>query len=87
MLGLSRAGGFVPRLQFSNEPVAIGYVELTGATPGARVGATLELSLTANGPALVTVPLAIESPSAGRYVAKGAVPIGALPPATTSSAR
>jgi VWFA-related protein len=80
VLGLSRAGGFVPRLQFSNEPVAIGYVELTGATPGARVGATLELSRTANGPALVTVPLAIESPSAGRYVATGAVPIGALPP-------
>ena len=80
VLGLSRAGGFVPRLQFSNEPVAIGYVEMTGATPGARLGATLELSRTPNGPALVAVPLAIESPSAGRYVATGAVPIGALPP-------
>ncbi len=80
VLGLSRSGGFVPRLQFSNEPVAIGYVELAGATPGARLGATLELSRTTNGPALVSVPLAIESPSAGRYVATGALPIGALPP-------
>ncbi len=80
VLGLSRAGGFVPKLQFSNEPVAIGYVEMTGATPGARLGATLELARTANGPALVAVPLAIYSPSTGRYVATCAVPIGALPP-------
>jgi VWFA-related protein len=80
VLGLSRAGGFVPKLQFSNEPVAIGYVEMSGATPGARLGATLELARTTNGPALVAVPLAIDSPSAGRYVATGAVPIGALPP-------
>jgi hypothetical protein len=79
VLGLSRAGGFVPKLQFSNEPVAIGYVEMIGATPGARLGATLELARTTNGPALVSVPLAIDSPSAGRYVATGAVPIGALP--------
>jgi hypothetical protein len=80
VLGLSRGGTFVPKLQFANEPVAIGYVEMTGATPGARLSATLELARTTNGPALVTVPLAIESRAAGRYAATGAVPVGALPP-------
>ncbi len=29
LLGLSRGGGFVPRLQFTTEPVAIGYVEMS----------------------------------------------------------
>jgi len=80
LLGLSR-GGFTPRLQFGAEPVVIGYVELAGAPPGAAVTATLDLSDTVNGPARVAVPLAIEAGAAGRYVAKGALPIGALPPA------
>jgi hypothetical protein len=79
VLGLSRAGGFAPRLQFTTEPVVIGYVEMSGAPAGAKVTATLELANTANGPALVAVPLTIEG-GADRYVAKGALPIGALPP-------
>lgn len=79
LLGLSR-GTFQPRLQFTNEPVAIGYVELSGAAPGAKLTATLELADSPNGPARVTVPLTIEPGAAGRYVAKGALPIGALPP-------
>ena len=33
-----------------------------------------------NGQPLVAVPLAIESASANRYAATGAVPLGALPP-------
>lgn len=80
VLGLSRDGGFVPRLQFTTEPVAIGYVEMAGAAAGTQVGATLELSRTLNGPALVQMPLAIESPGTNRYTARGALPIGALPP-------
>ena len=79
LLGLSRGGAFVPRLQFTTEPVAIGYIEMYGAAAGAKVTATLELSNTLNGPALVTVPLAIEAAGKDRFVAKGAVPIGALP--------
>ncbi|MEX2272361.1 MAG: hypothetical protein WD690_12860 [Vicinamibacterales bacterium] len=80
VLGLSREGNFVPRLEFSTEPVAIGYVELYGGTPGMRVSATLEIAREQNGPALISVPLAISPAGEGRYVAKGAVPIGALPP-------
>jgi hypothetical protein len=79
LLGLAR-GTFQPRLQFTNEPVAIGYVELSGAAPGAKLTATLELADSPNGPARVTVPLTIEPGAGGRYVAKGALPIGALLP-------
>ena len=80
LLGLSRGGGFVPRLQFTTEPVAIGYLEMYGAAAGAKVSATLEVASTLNGPALIPpVRLAIESAGKDRYVAKGAVPIGALP--------
>ncbi len=78
MLGLSRAGTFVPRLQFGNEPVAIGYVEIYGGAAGMRVTAALELARTLNGPAILTVPLAL-SQGDRRHIATGAVPIGALP--------
>ncbi len=80
VLGLSRDGTFVPRLQFTTEPVAIGYVEMYGGASGAKVTASLELSSTLNGPPLVTVPLAIQGVGENRYVAKGALPIGAVPP-------
>ena len=81
LLGLSRGGTFVPRLQFAAEPVVIGYVEMGGAPAGAKVAATLELADSTNGPARLSVPLTIEAGASGRYVAKGALPIGALPPA------
>lgn len=79
VLGLSRAGGFSPRLQFTTEPLAIAYLELAGAPTGARVMAALEVSESMNGPALVSVPLAIEGTAENRYRATGAVPLGALP--------
>jgi hypothetical protein len=80
LLGLSRAGGFQPRLQFTTEPVVIGYVEMSGAAPGAKVQATLELADAPNAPARLSAPLSIEAGASGRYVGKGALPIGALPP-------
>jgi hypothetical protein len=80
VLGLSREGGFFPRLQFGAEPVALGSLEIYGGSPGARVSATLEVAATMNGPALVTVPLAIAPGGGDRYIATGAIPIGALPP-------
>lgn len=81
LLGLSRGGTFVPKLQFTTEPVAIGYLEMYGAAAGAKVTATLEVAGSLNGPALMPpVRLAIEAAGKDRYVAKGAVPIGALPP-------
>jgi hypothetical protein len=81
VLGLSREGSFQPRLEFSTEPVAIGYVELIGGTAGASVLAQIEVAQSATSPALITTPLAIEaSREAGRFLAQGAVPIGGLPP-------
>ena len=80
LLGLSRDGRFVPRLQFTTEPVAIGYVELYGAPAGSKVLASLEVASTLNGPPLASVPLAIEAAGPERYIARGAVPIGALSP-------
>jgi hypothetical protein len=80
IFGLSRGGLFVPRLQFSTEPVVIGYVEMSGAAPGAKVSAILELADAPNTVARLSVPLAIEAGAGGRYTAKGALPIGALDP-------
>ena len=80
ILGLSRDGGFTPKLQFSTEPAAIGYLEMYGGNPGMKVSSALEVAATLNGPALAVAPFAIESAGNGRYVARGAVPIGALPP-------
>jgi VWFA-related protein len=79
VLGLSREGNFLPRLQFGAEPVVLGYVEIYDGTPGMRVTAALEVATTLNGPAILTVPLAIQ-PMDTHHVAQGAVPIGALPP-------
>ena len=80
VLGLSRDGAFVPRLEFSNEPVAIGFLELYGGAPGLGVSATLELARTLNGPALLTVPLSFAAGADGRYTARAAIPLGALAP-------
>ena len=79
VLGLSRAGGFAPRLQFTTEPLAIAYVELEGAPEGGRLSAALEVSQSLNGPPMVTVPLTIENSGANKYRAMGSVPLGALP--------
>lgn len=79
VLGLSRAGGFAPRLQFTTEPLAIAYVELEGAPEGGRLSAALEISQSLNGPPMVTVPLSIENSGANKYRAMGSVPLGALP--------
>jgi hypothetical protein len=79
ILGLSRGGAFVPRLQFVGEPVVIGYVEMSGAPAGAKVTTMLELADAPNAPPRISVPLTIEAGASGRYVAKGALPIGTLP--------
>jgi len=81
VLGLSRNGNFVPRLQFSTEPVALAYLELYGGTPGAKIAAIVEVAQNVESAAILTAPLAIDpSGEEGRYLATGAVAIGALPP-------
>jgi hypothetical protein len=44
------------------------------------VSATLEVARDLDGPALVTLPLALKRADESRVVATGPVPLGALPP-------
>jgi VWFA-related protein len=81
VLGLWRDNAFQPRLQFSTEPVAIAYLDVVGGVAGAAVAAFVEIARTANGPAIATTRLALESTSdPTRFTASAAVPIGGLPP-------
>lgn len=80
VLGLSREGVFVPRLQFSNEPVAIGRVEIFGPVPP-RGLVRFELARTPDGPAIVSVAgtlTATDDPD--RHLSTGALPIGGFLP-------
>jgi hypothetical protein len=79
LLGISRHDTLVPQLQFGNEPTAIASFDIYGGTAGMRVSAAVEVARDVDGPALVTLPLALAGVDEGRVVAKGAVPIGALP--------
>ena len=79
VLGLSRAGGFLPRLEFRAEPVALAYLELYGEADDAKVSVDVALSLT--GPALVSVPAATQATKdPKRHTATAAIPVGALTP-------
>jgi hypothetical protein len=80
LLGISRHDTLVPQLQFGSEPTAIASFDIYGGAAGTRISATLEVAREVDGPALVTLPLALAGADEGRVVAKGAVPIGALPP-------
>jgi hypothetical protein len=81
LLGVSRGGGFQPRLHFTTEPVALGYLEISGGTAGTAVTAMLEVATTLNGPAFVTTRLALDATNdPTRFTATGAIPIASLPP-------
>ena len=80
VLGLSRDGQMIPKLEFSSEPSALASFEIYGGAPGTTVTAWLEIARTIDGPPVVAVPLAIHARSDGRYVATGTVPLGALAP-------
>jgi VWFA-related protein len=80
VLGLSRSGVFVPTLEFGTEPVAIASFEIYGGAAGTPLFSALEVARTLDGPALATLRLTLERAAEGRYVATGAIPLGALPP-------
>ena len=80
VMGLLRDGKFEPKLQFTTEPLAVAYVEFEGAPADAKVSAAVEVSQTLNGPAIVSVPLAVQSSGTSRFAAMGSVAVGALPP-------
>ena len=78
VLGLSR-GGFVARLQFGKEPVAIAYLELYGGKPGQPVSAVFEVARTLNGPPIVTMPGTMAA-AGDHYSVTAPIPIGNLSP-------
>lgn len=81
MVGLSRGGGFSPRLVFGTEPVALAYMEIYGDTNGAPVSIALEIATTPNGPAALSIPGAVaDTRATDRRIATAAIPIGGLPP-------
>lgn len=80
LIGLSRPERLTLQLQFGAEPTAIASFDIYGGMPGLRMAATLEVAREAEAAPLVTVPLALARADDSRVVAKGAVPLGALPP-------
>lgn len=80
LLGLTREGGFTPRLQFTDEPVAIGMVEIYGPTSSSAM-VSFELARSPEGPAIVSVPGTFtRTPDGSRVISTGALPIGGFLP-------
>ena len=80
MLGVSRGGTTSPLLEFGSEPTAIAYFDIYGGAAGLPLAARVEVARDLDGPALVTLPLALTRGDAGRVLASGTLPLGALPP-------
>lgn len=81
VLGVSRPTGFEPRLVFSTEAAAIGYLEIYNGQAGMALSVTIELATTLNGPALATLPAVLSATNEpDRFIARATIPIGALAP-------
>ena len=80
ILGLSRNGDFLPKLQFGQEPVALALFEIYGGSVGAKVSVVIEVATTLNGPAMFQMPAAISATQEkDRYEVTSPIPIGSLP--------
>jgi hypothetical protein len=80
-LGLSRSGGFQPRLQFSTEASALAHVEVYGGAAGMPLSVVFEVSETTDGAPLFRVPGVLSAtPEDGRFSATGTISVGLLPP-------
>ena len=72
--------GFMPQLQFSQEPEITVYFELYGRPAGA-FGALVELAETADGPALTSVqPTPAATPIQDKFLFTAKLPIASLKP-------
>jgi hypothetical protein len=81
VLGLAREGNFMPKLQFTTEPVAVTFLDIYGGQQGQKVGAWLELAQGPEAQPFLMVPLVVEATSRpDQFKAMGAVPVGSLPP-------
>jgi len=80
VLGTQQGGGFVPRLDFTSEPVAIGLVEIYGVPKGGKVTVELDVVSTAEGTAIATAQTTISpGKSDDMRVAFGGFSIATLP--------
>ena len=82
VLGLSRGGGFAPRMLFDAEPVALGYVDIYGSADLRDVTVAAEIARTIDGvPVMPSIPGAVRTVAdEPRLIATVALPIGALVP-------
>ncbi len=81
MLGLSRPSGFVPRLVFGPEPVALAYLEVYGAPADSPVSIVMELATSVDGPPMLRIPGAVgDVRRDSQRIATGAIPIATLKP-------
>jgi hypothetical protein len=81
LLGLQPGGKFAPRLQFTNEPEAVAYLELYGASEAMRVGAAIEVSNTTDGKAFSTQAGTFASLGEdGKYAITAKIPLANLAP-------
>jgi VWFA-related protein len=80
VLGLSRDGQFLPRLQFGAEASAIVQLEIYGGKAGTPIVAMLDVSDSSNGKAMAAMRLIAQGTGEpDRFIAKGIIPLGALP--------
>ena len=80
-LGVSRDGGFVPKLVFGTDQAAVAYFEIYGRTSQPdSVTARLEVAETADARALASAVPRVVPQGEERRIAVGALPIAALPP-------
>lgn len=81
VIGVSRAGSFLPRMIFSAEPTAIAQVEVLDVPEGTIPSARIEIAREPDGTAVTSVPGAFTpAPTPGRFNLTGVLPIGALAP-------
>jgi hypothetical protein len=82
VLGTQQAGvGFVPLLDFKDQTVAIGMLEIYGAPAGRKVTVGLDVASAPMGPALATAETSVSAARAdGVLVAAGGFNIGSLNP-------
>jgi len=82
VIGTQQQGaGFVPRLQFTNEPVAIGLLEIYGVPKGATVNVDLDVVATPQGEPLATAPTQLGTGNGeDARLAIGGFSIASLPP-------
>jgi len=83
LLGKTKDGMFMPKLQFTDEPVVIAYLELYGerTDKDRPVVVMFQVAKSPDGPALLVQPASVdETRDLDRFIVEAAIPLGALEP-------